>query len=122
MKNDNLLSRERRKKSIRKKIYGTSVRPRLSVFRSNLHVFAQVIDDDASKTLVSASTNSKEFKALIGSEKKTKTEIAAILGELLAKKAVEQNINQVVFDRNGYLFHGRVKAVAEGARKAGLNF
>lgn len=122
MKNDNLLSRERRKKSIRKKIYGTSVRPRLSVFRSNLHIFAQVIDDDASCTVVSASTNSKEFKALVGVDKKTKTECALILGELLAKKAVEKNINNVVFDRNGFLYHGRVKAVAEGARKAGLNF
>jgi large subunit ribosomal protein L18 len=109
---------ERRKRiqlRIRKKISGTAERPRVSVFRSNTQIYAQVIDDVAGKTLVSAS--SLELKT-----KGNKTEVATLVGKNLADKAKSAGVSNVVFDRSGYLFHGRVKALAEGAREGGLNF
>jgi large subunit ribosomal protein L18 len=108
--------RSRIRLRIRKKIKGTTHRPRLSVFRSNVHIYAQIIDDVQGKTLVSASSN--ELKNAKG----TKVEISKEVGKLLAKKAIEANIESVVFDRGGYLYHGRVKGLAEGAREGGLKF
>lgn len=99
---------------VRNKISGTAERPRLSVFRSNKQIYAQVIDDQAGKTLVAASS--------LGLEKCNKSEQAAKVGELVAQKAIAAGISTVVFDRNGYLYHGRVKAVADAARNAGLQF
>lgn len=97
---------------VRKRVNGSAERPRLSVFRSNKQIYAQVIDDVAGNTLVSASSK--------GITEGTKTEIAAKVGEAVAKKALEAGINTVVFDRNGFLYHGRVKSLADGARKGGL--
>ena len=99
---------------VRSKISGTAERPRMSVFRSNKQIYVQIIDDEAAKTLVSASS--------LGLEKMAKKEQAAKVGELVAKKAIEAGITSVVFDRNGDLYHGRVKEVAEAARNAGLKF
>ena len=99
---------------VRNKISGTAARPRLSVFRSNKQIYAQVIDDETAKTLVSASS--------LGMEAMPKKEQAAKVGEALAQKAIEAGITTVVFDRNGYLYHGRVKELADGARKGGLKF
>ncbi len=99
---------------VRSKISGTAERPRMSVFRSNKQIYVQIIDDEAAKTLVSASS--------LGMEKMNKTEQAAKVGELVAEKAIKAGYDTVVFDRNGYLYHGRVKQVAEAARKAGLKF
>lgn len=99
---------------VRNKISGTTARPRMSVFRSNKQIYVQVIDDEAGKTLVAASS--------LGQEACPKKEQAFKVGEAVAKKALEAGISEVVFDRNGYLYHGRVKEVAEGARKGGLKF
>ena len=99
---------------IRKSVNGTAERPRMSVFRSNKQIYVQVINDLTGKTIVSASS--------LGMETMPKKEQAAKVGELIAKKALEAGVNQVVFDRNGYLYHGRVKELADGARKGGLNF
>lgn len=107
--------RLRIKKGVRAKITGTAARPRLSVFRSNMEIYGQLIDDLSGVTLVSASSRNA---SLVG----TKVEISAQVGKLLASKAVKSGISQVVFDRNGYLYHGRVKAFADGAREGGLNF
>ena len=115
------LARIRRHRRVRKKILGTAERPRLNVFRSNSHIYAQIIDDTQHKTLVSASTLTKEFKARV-EDKKTKVEQSKIVGALIAEKAKEAGIEQVVFDRGGYLYHGRVKALAEAAREKGLKF
>ncbi len=120
VKNKKVAARLRRKRSIRKRIVGTTERPRLSVFRSNLHMYAQVIDDTDGRTLVAASTQSKELAGEI--EGKKKSELAALVGQLVAKKCLEKNIETVVFDRNGFIYHGRVKAVADGAREGGLKF
>ncbi|MCM1377851.1 MAG: 50S ribosomal protein L18 [Clostridium sp.] len=106
--------RNKIKTRIRGKISGTAQRPRMSVFRSNKAIYVQVIDDLAGTTLCAASSK--------GLEGGTKTEISARVGEAIAKKAIEKGINEVVFDRNGYLFHGRVKSLADAARKAGLKF
>jgi large subunit ribosomal protein L18 len=110
------LRRLRIRKSIRKKISGTSGKPRLAVFRSNKEIYAQLIDDNNGFTLVSAS--SKELK----DSKGTKVEISKTVGQKLAEKALSNGISEVNFDRGGYLYHGRVKALAEGAREAGLKF
>ncbi|PJW13573.1 50S ribosomal protein L18 [Geobacillus sp. Manikaran-105] len=110
--------RKRRHARIRKKIFGTTERPRLSVFRSNKHIYAQIIDDTKSATIVSASTLDKEF----GLDSTNNIEAAKKVGELVAKRALEKGIKQVVFDRGGYLYHGRVKALADAAREAGLEF
>ena len=99
---------------IRKSVNGTAERPRLSVFRSNKQIYAQIINDLTGNTLVSASS--------LGMETMPKKEQAAEVGELVAKKALEAGITQVVFDRNGYLYHGRVQELADGARKGGLKF
>lgn len=110
--------RARRQKRVRRKVVGSVVRPRLSVFRSNRHIYAQIIDDSAGTTLVSASSMERELE-LSG---KNKTEAAQRVGSLLAKRAQEKGIEQVVFDRGGNLYHGRVKALADGAREGGLRF
>lgn len=114
------VSRTRRKRSIRKKISGTSERPRLSIFRSNKHIYAQVIDDVSGKTLASASTESAAVKSEISDKKKT--EAAQVVGQKIAEQCKSLSIETVVFDRNGFIYHGRVKAVAEGAREGGLMF
>lgn len=114
-------TRRGRKMRVRKKVRGTSERPRLSVFRSSKHIYAQVIDDGAAKTLVSASSlkpNIEEKLQNQGGNKKG----AALIGEFIAKSAQEKGIKRVVFDRNGFLYHGRVKVLAEAAREHGLEF
>ncbi len=112
------LKKERRRKRVRKKIQGSPERPRLSVFRSNRHIYAQVIDDTSGRTLVSASTMEKGVETT----GKRKAEAAMEVGRLLARRAREKGVNRVVFDRGGNLYHGRVKALAEGAREEGLEF
>ena len=109
--------RLKRKIHIRKRIAGTSVRPRMSVFKSNRSMYIQVIDDSVGGTLASASTLEKDLKDI-----KKDVEGAAKLGEIMGKRLLEKNITTVVFDRNGYLYHGIVKAIADGARKAGIQF
>jgi len=110
--------RQRIKYKIRKKIEGTAGTPRLSVFRSNSEIYAQVIDDISGKTLFAASSLEKDFTK----QKTNKTELAKVVGKIVGERAVKAGIGSVKFDRNGYLYHGRVKAVAEGAREAGLKF
>ena len=105
---------------IRNRFNGTAERPRLAVFRSNNHVYAQVIDDEASKTLVSASTLEKDIKAEL--KNTDNVEAAAYIGDVVAKRAIEKGIKTVVFDRAGYIYHGKVEALADAARKAGLEF
>lgn len=113
-------SRLRRKRSIRKKISGTAERPRLSVYRSNKHIYVQVIDDVAGTTLASISTESPSVRESVSDKKKT--EAAQVVGQKIAEKCKELSIENVIFDRNGFIYHGRVKAVAEGAREGGLKF
>ena len=113
-------ARLKRKKRIRKKIYGTPQRPRLSVFRSARHIYAQVVDDTEGRTLAAASTVDKS--ALSGSKFENKVEAAKFVGKLIGERAVEKGIKEVVFDRNGFLYHGRIKSLSEGAREAGLVF
>ena len=112
--------RQRRKYSQRKRISGTAERPRLSVFRSNSHIYAQAIDDVNRVTLASASDLDAGVKGDVGD--KDKSAVAKLVGELVGKKLKEKQVTKVVFDRNGFIYHGRVKAVAEGARDAGLEF
>lgn len=114
------LSRDRRHERVRKRVNGTTERPRLSVYRSLAHIYAQVIDDSAGRTLVSASTLDASLKAKLADM--TKTEEAQAVGQLVAQRALDAGIKQVVFDRGGYVYHGRVKAVADAAREAGLQF
>ena len=122
--NTNLKKRQnglaRRHRRVRGKISGTAARPRLCVTRSNNNVYAQVIDDVAHTTICGVSTLGPEFKAT--GKKGGTVEGAAALGEIIGKKAIEAGITEVVFDRGGHLYHGRVKAVADGAREAGLKF
>ena len=113
-------ARIRRHRRIRRKISGTAVRPRLNVFRSLDQIYAQVIDDVAGTTLVSASTVDKKVASDLGG--KTKKEQAELVGKTIAERALDAGIETVVFDRGGYLYHGRVKALAEGAREGGLKF
>lgn len=110
----------RRHRRIRKKVSGTSERPRLCVFRSNNHIYAQVIDDTAQHTLAAASTLEPALKDKLASA--ATKEASAEVGRLVAKRALEQGIEQVVFDRGGNLYHGRIKSLADAAREAGLNF
>ncbi|MEA2061497.1 MAG: 50S ribosomal protein L18 [Thermodesulfobacteriota bacterium] len=112
------VSRIKRKRRIRKNLAGTTDRPRLCVFRSSRHIYAQVIDDTRGITLASASTLDKSYteKELTGRD------AAASVGKLVGKRALDKGIEKVVFDRNGFLYHGRVKALSDGAREAGLNF
>lgn len=112
--------RTRIKKRIRKIVVGTAERPRMSVFRSNKQISVQLIDDSARATILAVSSLDKDVAAQCAG--KTKIEQAAIVGEAVAKKASEKGLNTVVFDRNGYLYHGRVKSLAEAARSNGLNF
>lgn len=114
-------SRQRSKISIRKKISGTTEKPRLSIYRSLNNIYGQVIDDTSGKTLASASSLSKEIAEDIKSAK-GKSAKSKLVGTLVARKALEQKISTVVFDRNGYRYHGRVQAFAEGAREGGLKF
>ena len=116
-KTDRKLERARRHKRVRTKISGTAERPRLCVYRSNTNLYAQVIDDVAGNTLVSASTLDKEVKT-----KSANKEAAKEVGTLIAKRATEKNITEVVFDRGGYIYHGVVKVLAEAARENGLKF
>jgi len=111
----------RRKRHIRKSMTFTGDRLRLTVFRSLNHIYAQIIDDKEQKTLLSASTIDKEVKNLITSEMK-KVDESVLVGKLIAKRAIEANITNVAFDRNGYIYHGRIKALADGAREGGLQF
>lgn len=114
------LARLKRKKRIRKKIHGTQERPRLCVFRSDKHIYAQVIEDENGVTLASASTLSPEYREM--EKPKGKVEAAKRIGELIARKAKEKGISKVVFDRSGYIYHGRIQALADAARQAGLDF
>jgi large subunit ribosomal protein L18 len=111
---------KRRHLRIRKKVEGTAQRPRLAVFRSNLHIYAQVIDDVAQHTLVAASTTDKELKDKL--DNTSNSDASAEVGKLLAQRALAKGIDKVVFDRGGNLYHGRVKALADAAREQGLNF
>jgi large subunit ribosomal protein L18 len=115
-----LMGRQRRKLRIRNRISGTQERPRLSVFRSARHIYAQVVDDTQGSTLASVSTLSPDLKSTLTGDKKMGA--AKKVGALIAKICMERQIDKVVFDRNGYLYHGRVKALAEAAREAGLKF
>ena len=114
---DSNLQRLKRHKRVRGKISGTAERPRLAVYRSNAHISAQIIDDENGVTLVSANTYEKDFEG-IGSNKAA----ARKVGEMVGKRALEKGISAVVFDRGGYIYHGRVSELAEGAREAGLKF
>ena len=115
-----IVGRERRKLRIRKKVNGTAERPRLSVFRSARHIYAQVIDDTSGKTLAAASTLSKDLEGKLAED--NKVEAAKKVGTLIAKACKDKGITKIVFDRNGYLYHGRVSALAQAARDAGLEF
>lgn len=116
-------ARLKRKKRIRKKLTGTTERPRLSVFRSARHIYAQVIDDSTGRTIVSASTLEKDVTAHPDlAEGKGKISMAVVVGKVVAQRAMNIGLKRVVFDRNGFLYHGRVKAVSDGAREAGLDF
>ena len=118
--NQKVIARNRRKKRFRKKAIGTAEKPRLCVYRSNKHIFAQLVDDEKATTLAAVSTLSKELSGSV--EKPGNLSAAKNVGELLAKKALEKNVKRVLFDRNGFIFHGRVKALADAAREAGLEF
>ncbi len=120
MENKKILARMKRKKRVRSRIQGTSEKPRLNVFRSPKHIYAQAIVDATGKTVASASTLSPELK---GNLRHTgNVEAAKKVGELIARKCLEQGIKKVAFDRSGYLYHGRVRALAEAARASGLVF
>ena len=112
--------RQEKHRRLRRHINGTAERPRLSVFRSNNHMYAQIIDDTVGKTLVSASTTQKDVKAEL--EKTNNVDAAAYLGTVIAKRAIEAGIKEVVFDRGGFIYQGKVQAFADAAREAGLEF
>jgi large subunit ribosomal protein L18 len=115
-----LISRKKRHRRVRTKISGTPQRPRLNVFRSSKHIYAQVIDDQSGNTLVAASSLDPQLRPDL--PRGSNRDAARNVGKLLGQRAVDQGIKDVVFDRGGYLYHGRVKELAEGAREAGLNF
>jgi large subunit ribosomal protein L18 len=115
---DKLIKRQKIRYRIRKKVVGISTKPRLSVFRSNAEIYAQLINDETGATIASASSRDKDIAA----QKVTKIEKAKLVGAAIARKAVELGVEKVVFDRGGNLYHGRVKSVADGAREAGLQF
>ncbi len=110
--------RQRIKNRIRKIVSGTETRPRLSVFRSNKEIYAQIVDDVTGKTIAAASSRDKD----VSDAKGNKTEVAALVGKAIAEKALKAGVETISFDRGGYLYHGRVKSLAEGAREAGLKF
>jgi len=115
------VSRQRRKKRVRRRLQGTTARPRLSIFRSTKHIYAQVIDDVTAQTLVAVSSLSKEVRPQLQGKGGNK-EGAALIGGFIAKRALEKGIKRVVFDRSGFLYHGRIKALADAARLNGLEF
>ena len=117
---ERIIKRERRHKRIRKKIIGTAEKPRLSVHKSLKHIYIQIIDDIKGNTILSISTLNKEIKEKIKGKKKS--EQAFIVGEAIGKLAIEKGIKEVIFDRGGFKYHGRIKSVADGARKSGLKF
>jgi len=117
---DKMRARKVRQRRVRRKVQGTLERPRLSVFRSARHVYAQIIDDTANRVLVAASSLSKDFRAT--GQSGGNVTGATLVGQMIAEKALQRGVQQVVFDRNGFLYHGRVKAVALGAREKGLQF
>jgi large subunit ribosomal protein L18 len=121
MSRQSIEGRDRRKKSIRKRVNGDDERPRLTVFRSNKHIYAQVIDDARSQSLAAASTLTKAIKGDV-EKADSKVEQAQVVGKAIAQACAEKGIKKVVFDRNGYLYHGRVRALADAAREAGLEF
>ena len=112
--------REKKHRRMRSHISGTAAKPRLSVFRSNMHMYAQIIDDEAGKTLVAASTVQKDVKSEL--EKTNDVNAASYLGTVIGKKAVEAGITEVVFDRGGFIYKGKIQALADAAREAGLKF
>lgn len=114
-------ARVKRKKRVRIRVRGTTAKPRLSVFKSIKHIYAQIVDDTEAKTLVNASSLSKEIHPGVQGKGGNKAG-AAMVGELIAKRAIEKGIKRVVFDRNGFLYHGRIKTLAESARQHGLDF
>jgi len=118
---DKRITRLKRKKRVRKKIRGTSEMPRFTVFKSAKHIYAQIVDDTAGFTLVAASTVSKELRAK-AKDISGNTKGAILVGEFIAKQGLEKGVNKVVFDRNGFIYHGRVKALADAAREQGLQF
>jgi large subunit ribosomal protein L18 len=118
--NKKQLARSKRQRRVRKKVKGTPERPRLSVFRSAKHIYAQIIDDTEGRTLVACASTEEAFKSLEKPENKCGA--ATTVGKMIAERAKEKGIEKVVFDRNGFLYHGRVKAVSDGAREAGLKF
>ena len=118
MSNEKSLRRLKIRHTIRRKISGTAEKPRLAIFRSNTDIYAQLIDDSKGVTIAAASSKDKDIKAQSG----TKSDKGKLVGAALARKAGELNVKEVVFDRGGYLYHGRVKAVADGAREGGLQF
>lgn len=118
MKNTKTQHRIRRHQRVRAKIKGTAERPRVSVFKSNQHVFVQVIDDNAGKTILSSKITSSSKSKI----KDTKTELAGKIGEMLAEKIKAAGLSEIIFDRGGFKYHGRVKALAEGLRKGGIKF
>lgn len=118
--NQRRLARMKRQVRVRRKIRGSEERPRLCIFRSSKHIYVQIIEDVSGRTLVAASTASKGI--VEGVKNTGNIEAAKVVGQAIAKKALEQNIKQVVFDRNGFLYHGRIKALADAAREAGLSF
>ncbi|MGA1621134.1 MAG: 50S ribosomal protein L18 [Synechocystis sp.] len=120
MKDSRKSATQRRHRRLRRHLSGTSARPRLAVFRSNTHIYAQVIDDVAQHTLVAASTLDPDLKQALSTT--ATCEASAEVGKLVAQRAIAKGIEQVVFDRGGKLYHGRVKALADAAREAGLNF
>lgn len=120
MKRKNISSREIRHKRIRKKIQGTELKPRLSIYRSFKNLFVQLVDDQKRSTLLAVSTLDKDFKEKVKYGGNVKA--AVLLGEIVASKAKDKNIEAIVFDRSGYLYHGRVKALAGALRKGGLKF
>lgn len=116
-----LSPRKRRHVRVRAKVYGTPARPRLNVYRSSAHIYAQIIDDTLGHTLLSASDLEAEIRERAG-ENATKVQRARVVGEVIAERAKAAGLTHVVFDRGGFLYHGRIKAVADGAREAGLQF
>lgn len=120
-KNEKYLARLRRKRQIRKHINGTAERPRLAVRRSLNHIYAQLIDDQQNHSILAVSDLSAEIKSKIKKET-TKTEKSILVGEMIAKKAIDKKIKNIVFDRGGFKYHGRIKALADAARTAGLKF
>ncbi len=118
--NPTMLARERRRKYVRKNVYGEPTRPRLNIFRSEKHIYAQVIDDRKGSTIAAASTLDKDLREKLTSAKPL--EQAKLVGETVAQRAMAKGVKQVVFDRAGYKYHGRIKSLADGARSGGLEF